>query len=112
MNILARVLRFLFWFLIFVWGARVLRQFAAQILRGNSTKIPPAESAAENVVNNAADAANVMSRRLVQDPVCGMRLAEVLAIPLRENGEVLSFCSAECRNKYLSAQNKSTAASA
>lgn len=108
MNILARALRFIFWLLIFVWGARVLRQFAAQILRGNATKIPPAE----NAVDSAADAENGTSRRLVQDQVCGMRLAEVLAIPLRDNGELLYFCSAECRNKYLSAQNKSTAASA
>jgi YHS domain-containing protein len=111
MNLLARALRFIFWLLVFVWGARVLRQFAAQILRGNSTKIPPAENAAENAVDNA-DAANSTSRRLVQDPVCGMRLAEVLAVPLRENGELIHFCSVECRDKYLDAGKKSAAASA
>ncbi|HXM98930.1 MAG TPA: hypothetical protein VN982_10675 [Candidatus Dormibacteraeota bacterium] len=107
MNVLARVLRFVFWLLIFVWGARVLRAFAAKILRGNAGEIPPAENSADN-----ADNANGTSRRLVQDPVCGMRLAEVLAIPLRENGELIYFCSAECRDKYLSAGKKSAAASA
>lgn len=107
MNILARVLRFVFWLLIFVWGARVLRQFAAQILRGKAAEIPPAENSVDN-----ADAANGASRRLVRDPVCGMRLAEVLAVPLRENGELIYFCSVECRDKYLSAGKKSAAASA
>jgi YHS domain-containing protein len=50
------------------------------------------------------------SRRLVHDPVCGMHLAEVLAIPLRENGELIYFCSAECRNKFLGADKKTAAA--
>jgi YHS domain-containing protein len=41
-----------------------------------------------------------MSRRLVRDPVCGAHVAEVLAIPLREGGELLHFCSVTCRDNY------------
>jgi YHS domain-containing protein len=42
-----------------------------------------------------------MARRLVRDPVCGAHVAEVLAIPLREGGELLHFCSIACRDEYL-----------
>ncbi|HEX3118510.1 MAG TPA: hypothetical protein VHP80_05395 [Candidatus Acidoferrum sp.] len=28
-------------------------------------------------------------------------MAEVLAIPLRENGQLVHFCSAKCRDQYL-----------
>jgi YHS domain-containing protein len=41
------------------------------------------------------------ARRLVRDPVCGTHVAEVLAIPLREGGELVHFCSAACRDKYV-----------
>ena len=40
------------------------------------------------------------SKRLVKDPVCGMHMAEELALPLEANGEVVHFCSPECRAKY------------
>jgi YHS domain-containing protein len=46
------------------------------------------------------------ARLLVRDPVCGVHLAEVLAIPLRENGEVLHFCSPACRDTYLGSSRK------
>ena len=42
-----------------------------------------------------------MARRLVRDPVCGAHVAEVLAIPLREGGDLLHFCSIVCRDEYL-----------
>jgi YHS domain-containing protein len=45
-------------------------------------------------------------RHLVRDPVCGMHLAEVLAIPLRDRGELLHFCSVACRDKYASRMDK------
>jgi YHS domain-containing protein len=38
---------------------------------------------------------------LVRDPVCGTHVAEVLAIPLREGGDLVHFCSAACRDKYV-----------
>ncbi|GAC1701984.1 MAG: hypothetical protein NVS9B4_06310 [Candidatus Acidiferrum sp.] len=45
-------------------------------------------------------------RRLVRDPICGMHLAEVLAIPLRDGGELVHFCSAACRDKYAASMSK------
>jgi len=38
----------------------------------------------------------------VRDPVCGMHVAEVLAVPLRESGALVHFCSTACRDKYVS----------
>jgi YHS domain-containing protein len=47
-----------------------------------------------------------MARKLVRDPICGMHMAETIAIPLRNGNELLHFCSAECRNKYLEGAQK------
>jgi ribosomal protein L24E len=35
-----------------------------------------------------------------------MHLAEALALPVRQGGEILHFCSAECRDKYLNKTQK------
>jgi YHS domain-containing protein len=105
MNFLARVIRFLFWLLVLSWGVALLRRFAGWVLRQTVAGMPQPDGSADTV--------NVPSgsRRLVHDPVCGMHLAEVLAIPVRENGELIYFCSAECRDKFLGAQKKTAAAS-
>jgi len=39
-------------------------------------------------------------KRLVKDPVCGMHMAEELALPFSADGETHYFCSQECRVKY------------
>lgn len=104
MNLLARAIRFLFWLLVVSWSVALLRRFAGWILRQAVTETPRQEAPADTV--NVPSA----SRRLVHDPVCGMHLAEVLAIPLRENGELVYFCSAECRDKFLGAEKKAAAA--
>ena len=49
------------------------------------------------------------ARRLVRDPVCGTHVAEVLAIPLREGGELVHFCSVACRDKYVSSAQRMAA---
>jgi len=41
-----------------------------------------------------------LALRLVRDPVCGVYVAEVLAIPLREGTQTVHFCSIACRDKY------------
>ena len=45
-------------------------------------------------------------QKLVRDPVCGMHVAENLALPLREGTETVHFCSSECRDKYASGTKK------
>jgi YHS domain-containing protein len=93
MNFLARIVRFLFWVLVVSWSVALLRRLVSWMLRG---AIPtPAPSTAPPVDDT-------MARKLVRDPVCGVHVAEVLAIPLRENGDVRHFCSTACRDQYLS----------
>jgi YHS domain-containing protein len=95
MNFLSRVMRFLFWLLVLFWSVTLLRRAVAWMLRG-ATTVP--QQGADGSTSNQ-DVAT--PRRLVRDPVCGVHVAEVLAIPLREGGETLHFCSIACRDTYV-----------
>jgi YHS domain-containing protein len=95
MNFLSRVLQFLFWLLVLSWGVKLLRRAVGWMLRGG-TPAPPPEGVREAAGSQAAGTA----RRLVRDPVCGVHVAEVLSIPLREGTGTLHFCSVECRDEY------------
>jgi hypothetical protein len=95
MSFISRVIRFLFWLLILSWSVALLRRVVAWMLRGAT----PAQSQGVDVAGSSE--AVGMARRLVRDPVCGSHVAEVLAIPLRESGEVLHFCSIACRDEYV-----------
>jgi hypothetical protein len=109
MNFLARIFKYLFWLLIVSWGATLLKRIVVGMLRyaaGVSIKqqrpIPaaPPDSTPET---------QVASRRLVRDPMCGMHIAEVLAIPLREGNEIMHFCSTTCRDAYVGSTRKMAA---
>lgn len=103
MNFLSRVLRFLFWLLVLSWGVRLLRHVLAWTMRRAAT--PPSHEG----VNVAGTSEAVgLARRLVRDPVCGVHVAEVLAIPLREGTETLHFCSTVCRDQYASSIHRVT----
>ena len=60
---------------------------AEPVQTGNSTSAPGNEAA-------------MPGKRLVKDPVCGMHMAEELALPFSADGETHYFCSQECRAKY------------
>jgi YHS domain-containing protein len=98
MEILARILRFLFWVLVLSWSISLLKR----LLRPGARESKPAES-------NQPISEVPNGKRLVRDPICGMHVAEELAIPDRTEGKLLHFCSAECRDQYLS-QNQKLAA--
>jgi YHS domain-containing protein len=87
MSFLGRILRFLFWVLLVSWVVKLLGR---AIGGANATPGRPSQAQGEPAGG----------KRLVKDPVCGMHMAEELALPLEANGEVLHFCSAECRSKY------------
>jgi YHS domain-containing protein len=95
MNFISRAFRFLFWVLILSWGLKLLRYFVSRMFQ------PVAPAASKDSADVAGNSEAVgLARRLVRDPVCGVHVAEVLAIPLREGGETLHFCSVACRDKY------------
>jgi len=95
MAFLARILRLLFWLVVVSWIASILRRIVARMGQGATE--------GDQRVGAPNDAAQ---GKLVRDPVCGMHVAEGLALPLREGSEILHFCSAECRDKYLGGSRK------
>jgi hypothetical protein len=114
MDFLARMMRFLFWVLIVSWSVALLRRMLAWMVRGampTQVDQDAARSAAGGGVGQGSDEAQsgVAARRLVRDPVCGMHVAEVLAVPLRESGELVHFCSVACRDKYVKSTERMAA---
>jgi YHS domain-containing protein len=99
MTIFARVARFLFWLLVLSWSMWLLRRIVGGLLR-------KAELPAQHAAGPTAAQAAVAARRLVRDPVCGMHVDETLSIPLREEGELVHFCSTACRDAYESSTRK------
>ena len=96
MTFIARILRFLFWVVIVSWSVSLLRRLVNRMGAGVADRQQPID-----VPNDA------VSRKLVRDPVCGMHLAEGLAIAERSSGrEPVYFCSEECRNKFMDAPKK------
>ncbi len=92
-------MRFLFWLLILSWSMTLLRRAVAWMLRGAATR-------AQQGTAGSSSNQEVATRRLVRDPVCGVHVAEVLAIPLREGDETLHFCSVACRDRYVDSTKK------
>jgi len=92
------MLRYLFWLVVVSWSVAILRRIVRGMANGGVQSNPYSD-----VPRDA------MNQKLVRDPVCGMHVAEGLALPLKQGGEVLHFCSAECRDKYLSETRKISA---
>jgi YHS domain-containing protein len=95
MQFIGRLLRYLFWVLVVSWTVSLLRRLVGQMGNTGMSSTHDVE-----VPNDA------VSQKLVRDPVCGMHVAEGLALPLRQGNEIVHFCSAECRDKYLSQTRK------
>ena len=98
MTFLARLIRFLFWVVIVSWGIRLAGRFISGLLQSGRMREPLQPTADSN--------AEQSGRLLVRDPICGVHIAEVLAIPLRTNGELLHFCSLACRDAYLNSSQR------
>ena len=90
MTFIARILKYLFWLAVVSWTVAILRRMVGKMAAGDAGPKP--------YVDVPSDAVN---QKLVRDPVCGMHVAEGLALPLKREGELVHFCSAECRDKYL-----------
>lgn len=113
MDFLVRVVRYLFWVLVLSWSMWLLKKALGWMLRkavgpgaqtvggfGYGNPGSGAANAGSQAVGGDASQGGLPARKLVRDPVCGVYLAEVLAIPLRAEGELVHFCSTACRDKY------------
>jgi len=90
MEILGRILRFLFWLVVLSWSISLVRRlFGAQPREGSSAE------------RNQSVPDPSLNKRLVRDPVCGMHVAEELAISTQTGNQLVYFCSTECRDRYL-----------
>ena len=98
MTFIIRALRYLFWLLIVSWSVAILQRIVGKMVSGNTGPRPDLD-----VPNNAVNS------KLVRDPICGMHVAEGLALPVRQGTEIVHFCSAECRDKYLNGTQKISA---
>jgi YHS domain-containing protein len=100
MNFIARVFRFLFWLLVVSWSVALLKKLVAWMVRSATQQSAGPMSQHDPEISRRQGTVET-SRRLVRDPVCGAHVAEVLAIPLREGGQLVHFCSTQCRDQYL-----------
>jgi YHS domain-containing protein len=95
------MMRFLIVLLVICWGLGLLLRAVLRLVRNvlNSAAPPtrPDVSASQDTA---------LARRLVRDPVCGVHVAEARAIPLRSGAEIVHFCSAACRDKYVASAGK------
>jgi YHS domain-containing protein len=103
MTFLSRIVRFLFWLLVVSWSVWLLRRVFGWMLQDAASTTPQRSDATVPLETPGT------ARRLVRDPVCGMHVDEALAIPLREGGELLHFCSFACRDTYAGTAKKSAA---
>jgi YHS domain-containing protein len=95
MTFIARMLRYLFWLLVVSWTFALLRRLVNHMGSAHTHPTRPMD-----VPNDA------VAKKLVRDPVCGMHIAEGLALPLNQGSTILHFCSAECRDKFLNDTRK------
>ncbi len=77
--------------------------WSVSLLRRLVNKMGAAGTQAQPDVHVPTDS---IARKLVRDPVCGMHMAETIAIPMRNGNELLHFCSVECRDKYVQGTQK------
>jgi len=83
---LARIVRFLLWLIFLSWATWVLRKLFAALFAAPARRLshptPPAP------------------KPLYRDPWCGTYVSAEISHTLEQAGEVLHFCSAECRDRY------------
>ena len=98
MSFIARMLKYLFWVLVVSWSVALLQRLVGKMATGHTE-----ENHDMGTPNNA------VNQKLVRDPVCGMHVAEGLALPFKASGETVYFCSAQCREKYMNGTMKISA---
>ncbi len=104
-----RLLEFLAVLMLVSWALRLLHWVLTRMVR--EIGVPPTSQAQRPPQRAGAPGAEVSvnARRLVRDPICGIHVAEVLAIPLRTGRETIYFCSQACRERYLTETRRAAA---
>lgn len=82
------LLRFAVYFLLFL----LLRSFLRNLFGGSRTQVPRSRAPQPPPVPAGGE--------LKKDPVCGTYVSTAVSITKTVHGEVLHFCSKECRDQY------------
>lgn len=87
------ILRLLFFFLLL----SAVRWLLGPLLRGRFRGVRPGPGNR----GQQSRSARVVSGHMHKDPLCGMYVADDLALKLDRDGGTLYFCSQSCQDKYL-----------
>jgi len=95
-NSLSRFIRFILWAILLGGIVSLLRRRARSSARraSDARTSPPAKPAP----------------RLRRDPFCGTYISPEISFPASHAGQVLHFCSAECRDRYLRSERQAAGA--
>ncbi|HXV86347.1 MAG TPA: hypothetical protein VD793_06595 [Gemmatimonadales bacterium] len=88
MQILARIFYFIFWVVIVTW---LFRGVFGWLFGRKSRQRVPAPGRAQTPP---------AARTLYRDPVCGTHVSPDISQRFEHEGQVLHFCSTECRERY------------
>jgi YHS domain-containing protein len=97
--ILRAVIRLILWVIVILIGATWLGRKLAAWLRAESG----APSTSPDVRGRAEP------KLLQRDPVCGTYVSPEISVTLEEQGQIVHFCSVECREKYSGTRARASA---
>ncbi len=92
MAFLARIVRFLLWLIFLSWATWLVRKLFAALFAAPAQK--------------ASYPSPLVPNPLYRDPWCGTHVSREISYPLEQAGQVLHFCSAECRDRYQASQRR------
>ncbi|MGI8745445.1 MAG: YHS domain-containing protein [Bryobacteraceae bacterium] len=95
------MLRLLTYLLISLFLVTILRNIVGVILRGFSQMMN--SRTAQNGTGPSVPPSVPLTGELKKDPVCGTYTAAATSIQQTVHGQTFYFCSAQCRDKYLTA---------
>jgi YHS domain-containing protein len=94
------MLRSVLYLLIAIFLITILRYFIGAILKGFSQLLQPRSPSSTRSGPGGASRAPTADE-LKKDPVCGTFVATATSVKKTVRGEVIYFCSNECRDKYI-----------
>jgi YHS domain-containing protein len=95
-NEVGRIIRFLFWGILVGWIVWLVRAWLRPVVRKGG--------------RNGAGPWNPTAIQLQRDPVCGTFVSPEISVKLKQGSQILHFCSAECRERYLGSRRHTASA--
>lgn len=93
MGFFLRIFRLLAWLIFVVWAIWLVRRLFAVLVNPKQPR-------------QTGPAAPLAPKQLYRDPWCGTHVSPEISHTLEQAGQVLHFCSAECRQRYLASQRR------